>query len=88
MSDWGCVYTALRESDTLCSNNPVQLCSASASSTRMDVVQSVPLCFTFKHSNPIQNAPKPCFDNKRVSMQMRLIDCLANRQRKQQIWQT
>ena len=45
-------------------------------------------CFTCKHRNPIRNAAKPRFDNRMASMQMKLIDCLANRQRKQQIWQT
>ena len=55
MSDWGRVYTALPESDTLCSNSLVQLCSASAGATKMDPVQSVPFCFTCKHRNPIRN---------------------------------
>ena len=39
-----------------------------------------------KHRNPIQNAPKPQFDNRMASMEMRLIDFLANMQRKQQIY--
>ena len=88
ISDWGCVYTALHESDMLCSNNLVQLYSASAGGTKMDSVQYVPYCFTCErqHRNPIRNAPKSCFDNRMASMQMRLIDCLANRQRKRQIW--
>ena len=85
ISDWGCVYTALHEFDPLCSNNPVQFCSASAGGTTKDPVQCVPFCFTCKHHNPIRKAPKPRFDNRMASMQMRLIDCLANRQRKQQI---
>ena len=85
ISDCGCVYTALHESDTLCSNNRVQLCSASAGGTKINPAQSVPFCFTCKHRNPIRNAPRHCFDNRMASMQMRSIDCLANRQRKQQI---
>ena len=46
ISDWGCVYTDLHESDTLCSNNPVHLCSASPGDgdAKMDPVQSVPFC--------------------------------------------
>ena len=60
--------------------------SASAGNTKMNPVQSVPFCFTCKHCNPIRNAPKPCFDNRIASVQMRLVDCLANRQGKQQIW--
>ena len=86
ISDWGCVYTPLPESDTLCSNNPVQLCSASAGGTKMNPVQSVPFCFTRKHRNLIRNAPRPRFDNGMASMQIRLIDCLVNWKRKQQIW--
>ena len=35
MSDWRCVYTALHESDTLCSSNPVKLCSALVFGTKM-----------------------------------------------------
>ena len=62
VSDWGFVYTALHESDTLCSNNPIQFCSASAGGTKIDPVQSVLFCFTCKHRNPIRNAPKRCFD--------------------------
>ena len=34
------------------------------------------LCFR----DPIRNAPKLCFDNRIASTQMKLIDCLANRQ--------
>ena len=70
----------------LCSSSPVQLCSPSAGGTKMDPVQSIPFCFTCKHHNPIRNAPEPLFDNRMASMQMRLIDCLADRQRKQKIW--
>ena len=44
----------------------------------MDPIQSEPYCFKCKHRNPIRNARKPCFDNGMASMQMRLIDCLAN----------
>ena len=44
ISNWGCVYTAPDESDMLCSNNPVQLCSASAGGRKMDPAQSVPFC--------------------------------------------
>ena len=60
----------------------------SAGGTKMDLAQSIPLCFTYKHRNPLQNAPKHCFDNRMASMQMRLMDCLTDRpeQRKQQIW--
>ena len=58
ISDWGFVYTTLLESDTLCSNNPVQFCSASASGTKMDRVQSVPIRFTCKHCTSVGNAPK------------------------------
>ena len=86
MSDWGCVYTTLHESDALCSNNPAQLYSASAGGTKMNPVQSVPFRFTCKHRNPIRNVPKPRFDNRMASMQMRLTNCLVNRQKKQQIW--
>ena len=50
------------ESNTLCSNDPVQLCSASADGTKMDLVQSVPFCFACKH-NPIRNGPKSRFGN-------------------------
>ena len=82
MSVWGCVYTALRETDTLYSNNLVQLCSASAGGTKMDPVQSVPFSVTSEHRNLIRNNPKPRFDNGMASMQIRLLDCLANRQRK------
>ena len=78
ISDWGCVYTALHESDTLCSNNPVQLYSVSAGGTKMNPIQSVPFCFTYKHRNPIGNARKPRFDNRMASTQIKLIDCLAN----------
>ena len=83
ISDWGCVYMALDESDTLCSNNPVQLHSSEAGGIKMNPAQSISFCFTCKHCNPTANAPKPCSDNKMASMQMKLIDCLANRQRKQ-----
>ena len=76
-----CVYTPLHEFDTLCSNNPVQLCSASAGGTIKDPVQCVPFCFTCKHHNPIRNAPKSRLDNRLASMQTRLIDFLANRQK-------
>ena len=65
---------------------PYNFCSESACGTKMNPVQSVPFCFTCKHRNPIHNALKPRFDNRMALMQMRLIDCLANRQRKQQIW--
>ena len=58
--EWGFVYTALHESDTLCSNNPVQFCSASAGGTKIDLVQSVLFSFMCKHSNQKRNAPKPC----------------------------
>ena len=85
ISDWGCVYTALHESDTLCSSNPVQICSASAGGTKMSPVQSVPFCFTCKHRDAIGSTPKPCFHNRMASMQIQLIDFLTNRQRKQQI---
>ena len=54
-----------------------QLCSASAGATKMDPLQSVSFCFRCKHRNLIRNAPKPRFDNKMASIQMRLIDCLA-----------
>ena len=81
LSDWGFVYMALHESDTLWSNNPVELCSTSAGGTKMNPVQFVPFCFTCKHRDPIPNAPKPRFDRRMASMQMRLIDCLANRQK-------
>ena len=74
---------ALHESDTLCSNNPVQLFSTSAGGAKIDPVQSVPFCFTCKHHKPMRNAPKPSFDNRMVLMQMRLTNCLANRQGKQ-----
>ena len=79
MSDWRCVDTALHESDTLCFNNPVQLCSASADGAKMDPIQSVPFCFTCKHRDPTWNAPKPRFDNRMASMQISLIDCLAKK---------
>ena len=82
ISDWGCAYTALHESDTLCSSNLVQFCFASSGGTKVDPLQSVPFCFTCKHRNPIQNASKPRFDNRMTSMQMELIDCLANRKKK------
>ena len=78
ISDGGCVYSSLHESDTLCSNNPVQLCSALAGGMKMDPVQSVPFCLTCKHRNPIRNAPKPPFHNRMASMQMRLINCKEN----------
>ena len=77
--DWGCVCTALHESDTLCPNNPMQLCSASAGGTKMDPVKFVLFRFTCKHRNPIRNAPKLRFDNRMVSIPMRLINCLTNR---------
>ena len=77
ISDWGCVYKALHESDPLCSNNPIQRLSASAGGTKMDPVQSVTFCFTCKHGNPTWQAPRPRFDSRMASMQMRLIDCLA-----------
>ena len=77
---------APHESDTLCSNNPVELCSVTAGGTKMDPVQSVPFCFKCEHRNPIRSAPKPSLDNTMVSVQMRLTDCLASRKRKQQIW--
>ena len=67
MWDWGCVYTVLHESDTFCSN--------------MDPVQFLPFCLTCKHRNPIRDAPKPRFDKRMASMQMRLIDCLAKRKK-------
>ena len=51
-------------------------------------LQSIQFCFTYKHCNPIRNALKLQFDNRIASTQMRLIDCLASRQRKQQIWWT
>ena len=72
ISDWDCVYTALHEFDTLCSNNPEQLCSASAGSTNVNLVQSVPLCFKCKHRNAIRNAPRPRprFDNRMASVQV------------------
>ena len=74
ISDWGSVYTTLHESDTLCSSNLIQLCSASAGGTKMDPVQTpVQFCIRCKHRNPIRNAPKPRFDNRVASMQMRLI---------------
>ena len=82
ISDWGCVCTALHESDTLCSNNPVQPCSTSASGTKVDPVQSIPFCFTCKHCYPVRNAPRPSLDNRMASIQMRLIDYLTSRQRK------
>ena len=81
VSDRGFVYTALLESDTLCSNNPIQLCSPSAGGAKMDPAQSVPFCFTCKHHNLIQNSPKPRFENRMASVQVRLINCLANGQR-------
>ena len=43
---------APHESDMLCSNNPVQLCSVSAGGTKIDPVQSVLFCFTCEHRNP------------------------------------
>ena len=79
----------IHESMCLCMN-PIRCaptvrynCSASAGGTKMDQVQSVLFCFTCKHRYPIRNAPKPRFDNRMASVQMRLIDHLANRQRKQ-----
>ena len=72
ISDWGSVYTALRESDTLCSSSPVQLCTASAGDTKWIRYNPYPFCFTYKHRNPIRNAPKPRFDNRIASTQMRL----------------
>ena len=64
---------------------PQQSGTASAGGTKMDP-QSVPLCFTCKHRNLIWNAPKLRSYNRMASMQMKLIDWSANRQRKQQIW--
>ena len=76
MSDWVGVYMALHESDMLCSNNPVQACSASTGRTKMDPLQSVPFCFTCNSRNPIGNALKPCFDNRMASMQLIEVDRL------------
>ena len=45
-------------------------------------------CFTCKHRNLIRNALKLRFNNMMASVQVRLIECLANKQRKQQIWWT
>ena len=75
---WGCVYTALRESYMLCSNNPTQLCSASPGGTKIDQVQSVLLCFTCKHRNPIRNAPKSRLDN-RIGFNVNEVDRLLGK---------